>query len=89
MYGRIYNTSMDATGNQRTDAFGNPRTDAMGNQRMDAFGNPRIDTFSNQRADESGEEGSRTITSIGQNSAEINWEYALIERLDERDLSTA
>jgi protein involved in polysaccharide export with SLBB domain len=32
--------------------------------------------------------GSRTVTSIGQNSAEINWEYALIERLDDRDLST-
>lgn len=29
-----------------------------------------------------------TVASIGQNSAEINWEYALIERLDERDLST-
>jgi len=28
------------------------------------------------------------VTSIGKNSAEINWEYALIERLDERDLST-
>ena len=28
------------------------------------------------------------MTSIGKNSAEINWEYALIERLDERDLST-
>jgi protein involved in polysaccharide export with SLBB domain len=31
---------------------------------------------------------SRDVTSIGKNSAEINWEYALIERLDERDLST-
>ena len=28
------------------------------------------------------------IAAVGQNSAEINWEYALIERLDEHDLST-
>ena len=30
----------------------------------------------------------RAVLMIGQNNAEINWEYALIERLDERDLST-
>jgi protein involved in polysaccharide export with SLBB domain len=28
------------------------------------------------------------LTSIAQNNAEINWEYAVIERLDDRDLST-
>jgi protein involved in polysaccharide export with SLBB domain len=28
------------------------------------------------------------IASIGQNSTEVNWEYAVIERLDEHDLST-
>jgi len=28
------------------------------------------------------------VTSIARTAAEINWEYALIERLDERDLST-
>ncbi|MGH9615364.1 MAG: SLBB domain-containing protein [Acidobacteriaceae bacterium] len=28
------------------------------------------------------------IDTVGQNSAEINWDYALIERLDPRDLST-
>jgi protein involved in polysaccharide export with SLBB domain len=48
------------------------------------------------RANQSGNQGndqlwsSRTpiIDTVGQISAEINWEYALIERLDERDLST-
>lgn len=29
-----------------------------------------------------------TIATVGKISAEINWEYAVIERLDERDLST-
>ena len=28
------------------------------------------------------------IATVGQNNAEINWEYAVIERLDEHDLST-
>jgi len=74
--------------NPLTDALGNPRTDALGNPRTDAFGNPRTDALGNQSTDQPGEAGSRTTASIGQNSAEINWEYALIERLDERDLST-
>jgi protein involved in polysaccharide export with SLBB domain len=79
---------------QRTDAFGNPIADTFGNQRADAnqrtdaFGNQRTDASGNQRTDQSEETGSRTVAGIGQNSAEINWEYALIERLDERDLST-
>jgi polysaccharide biosynthesis/export protein len=34
------------------------------------------------------EADSTTIASIGKNSAEINWDYAVIERLDQRDLST-
>ncbi len=78
----------DAYGNQRTDAYGNQRTDAYDNQRTDAYDNQRTDAYGNQRTDEPGETDSMTTTSIGQNSAEINWEYALIERLDERDLST-
>jgi protein involved in polysaccharide export with SLBB domain len=83
----------DAYGNQRTDAYGNQRTDAYGNQRTDAYGNQRTDAYGNQRTgafgtDQPDQAGSRTTNSIGQNSAEINWEYALIERLDERDLST-
>jgi protein involved in polysaccharide export with SLBB domain len=82
------NPRTDALGNPRTDALGNPRTDALGNPRTDAFGNPRTDALGNQSTDQPGEAGSRTTASIGQNSAEINWEYALIERLDERDLST-
>ena len=44
-----------------------------------------------QRTDQrnaSGQADFQAVTSIGKNSAEINWEYALIERLDERDLST-
>jgi protein involved in polysaccharide export with SLBB domain len=40
---------------------------------------------SNNRQDQLQNQG---ISVIGKNSAEINWEYALIERLDERDLST-
>ena len=90
------NPRVDASGNRRTDALGNPRTDTMGtsntetfvNPRTDALGNPRADSLGNPNTNQPQGAGSRTISSIGQNSAEINWEYALIERLDERDLST-
>jgi protein involved in polysaccharide export with SLBB domain len=34
------------------------------------------------------ERDTSTIASVGKNSAEINWDYAVIERLDPRDLST-
>jgi protein involved in polysaccharide export with SLBB domain len=87
------NQRTDAYGNQRTDAFGNRRTDSFGDQRLDAYGNQRTDEYGDQRTDafstdQPDQTGSRTTNAIGQNSAEINWEYALIERLDERDLST-
>jgi len=78
----------DALGNPRTDALGNPRTDALGNPRTDALGNPRTDALGNPSTGQSQNAGSRTVDAIGKNSAEINWEYALIERLDDRDLST-
>ncbi|HEV2171986.1 MAG TPA: SLBB domain-containing protein, partial [Nitrospira sp.] len=89
---------------QRTDAFGNQRPDAYHSSRVDAFGNPQNQAFGDQsmereaiqgmdeagnpRTDQAQETGSRSVATIGENSAEINWEYALIERLDERDLST-
>jgi protein involved in polysaccharide export with SLBB domain len=68
--------------------FSGRPTDASDNQRTDAFDNQRTDAFGDQSSDQPRETDSRTTASIGQNSAEINWEYALVERLDERDLST-
>jgi protein involved in polysaccharide export with SLBB domain len=47
-----------------------------------------LDENGNLSIDQPSEGGFRAATDIGQNSAEINWEYALIERLDEHDLST-
>ncbi len=78
----------DAQGNPLMDAIGNPRTDALGNPRTDALGNPGTGSFGSLRPDQPEGAGSKTVSSIGKNTAEINWEYALIERLDERDLST-
>ncbi len=78
----------DLSGNPRTDASGNSRTDMLGNPRTGPMGNPRTDALESQGTDQPQGTGSRTISSIGQNSAEINWEYALVERLDEHDLST-
>ncbi|MGC1462836.1 MAG: SLBB domain-containing protein [Terracidiphilus sp.] len=73
---------------QFTDALGDPRTGAMINPPEDALGNSKTDAVENSYADQARGESSRTIATIGQNSSEVNWEYALIERLDERDLST-
>jgi protein involved in polysaccharide export with SLBB domain len=63
-------------GDQRTEMSG--ATDQAGNQRIDDPG--AGDRWGNART--------TMIASVGQNSAEINWEYAVIERLDDHDLST-
>ncbi len=89
---------------QRTNAFGNsrpeqngaPRVDQMGTldsrpsgeQNPDEFGQQSMNGTGNQSTNQAEAMGSTSVATIGQNSAEINWEYALIERLDEQDLST-
>jgi protein involved in polysaccharide export with SLBB domain len=78
----------DAPGNLSTDVLGNPNIETLGKPRTDEPGSIGADAFENARGEEPTGAGSKTIASIGKNSAEINWEYALIERLDERDLST-
>jgi len=81
------NQRTDQFGNQRTDQFGNQRTDQLGNQRTDQFGNQRTDQAGNTEVDQPGTLRTSMIETVGQNSAEINWEYAVIERLDDHDLS--
>ncbi len=98
------NPRTDQFGNAQTDQYGNPQTVQFGNAQADQYGNPRTDQFGNaqtgqsgilrtnqvgnQSNDQSGNARASIIDTVGQNSAEINWDYALIERLDERDLST-
>jgi protein involved in polysaccharide export with SLBB domain len=86
----------DQYGKPLADQYGKPLADQYGKPLADQYGNPLADQYGTHRADLS--ENSLTnplrsshvgiVDTIGQNSAEINWDYALIERLDERDLST-
>jgi protein involved in polysaccharide export with SLBB domain len=92
------NQRSDQFFNQRTDRFEDQSEDQSGDQP----GNRRIDQFEDQPSDQLGSQGNdisgagdrsgnsrpTMIATVGQNNAEINWEYAVIERLDERDLST-
>ena len=85
----------DPYGYALTDQFGNPQTDANGNVQAGQFGNAQPSSYGNSPGSPYGnlryhQFGPRIpiIDTVGKNSAEINWEYALIERLDERDLST-
>lgn len=88
--------------NQRTNQYGNQRTgqyedqpngQAGDQQRTDISG-ATDQTEDQQRNDISGPGGrsrnspTTMIANVGQNNAEINWEYAVIERLDDHDLST-
>jgi len=83
-------------GIQRTGQYGNPQAGQFGNAQAGQFGNAQADQFgivsSNQLGNRSNGQpiNSRVpiIDTVGRNSAEINWEYALIERLDKQDLST-
>jgi protein involved in polysaccharide export with SLBB domain len=96
-----YGNPVDGYGNP-VDAKGNSRRGMAGtqSQRIEGQDYPNQNASSNQsngmrgnqqrpdQLDESVVAVSPLVTSIGKNSAEINWEYALIERLDEHDLST-
>jgi protein involved in polysaccharide export with SLBB domain len=66
------NSQADQFGNEQADQSGILRTNQPGNQSNNQLWIPRTPI----------------IDTVGQNSSEINWEYALIERLDEHDLST-
>jgi protein involved in polysaccharide export with SLBB domain len=98
------NPRPDQFGNGQPGQNRIPQNDQMNNGQADQYRSQRDDQTSNEQSDQSralqnnrpSNEGnvqfwnSRTpiIDTVGQVSAEINWEYALIERLDERDLST-
>lgn len=80
------NQRYDQAGGQSIDPSFNQRMDPE-NQRNDPSGN-RTDQFAKPQSDPSGTSRSSMIEAVGKNSAEINWEYAVIERLDDHDLST-
>jgi protein involved in polysaccharide export with SLBB domain len=94
-YGEL---SADQYGNSRTGQYGNTQADDQyGNtQADDQYGNTqagqsrslRTNQPGNKSIDPTGNLRTPIIDTVGKTSAEINWEYALIERLDERDLST-
>ncbi len=88
---------LEQTGKQPNDQFGKPMTGQIddqqknsGQQSSDQFVNrPRTDQFSdNQQSGIAEDDTKAAIEAVGKNSAEINWEYAVIERLDDQDLST-
>jgi protein involved in polysaccharide export with SLBB domain len=81
-------TQRDQYGNALPDQYGNAPRDQYGNAPREQYGILRNNHPGNQSNDQSENLSASIINTVGQNSAEINWEYALIERLDERDLST-
>jgi protein involved in polysaccharide export with SLBB domain len=76
--GQLEDQSTDQSSNQRTNQLEDQPTDHSGDQRNDM---PAT-------SERSGSSRTTMIAAVGQNNAEINWEYAVIERLDEHDLST-
>jgi polysaccharide biosynthesis/export protein len=72
-------------GAQAASQFGNPddmqRTNQSGRQGTDQF-------VDNPQTGATEDDTKAAIEAVGKNSAEINWEYAVIERLDHQDLST-
>ena len=84
----LEDSGIDALRDRRNDTLEDSPTDSAGTLPNGEPRNQELDALGTRRAEQTIGTGSTTIASIGQNSAEINWEYALIERLDERDLST-
>jgi polysaccharide biosynthesis/export protein len=76
--------------NQEYDAAGNPRSDSAGapNQESGTVGNAPRGSELNQQDHTPAHVPIDIMTDLVQNTAEINWDYASIQRLDEQDLST-
>jgi len=78
--------------NRQNHLVGPEPADPFAGQAMNEAESPRAgqakDEVENPHAGQPEETDSGPVETIGRNSAEVNWEYALIERLDERDLST-
>jgi protein involved in polysaccharide export with SLBB domain len=80
--------------NQQRGQFEDQSTDQPDNDWTEQFedqpANPRGNQRSDKPAASDGYGNARTpmVATVGQNNAEINWEYAVIERLDDHDLST-
>jgi protein involved in polysaccharide export with SLBB domain len=78
-----------------SEQFGSPVYKPGGKQPNDQFAKPlnaqnnlTDQSSENRQSGIAQEDGNAAIESIGKNTAEINWEYAVIERLDDQDLST-
>jgi polysaccharide biosynthesis/export protein len=84
--GRFRNQRMDRFEGQSTDQPDDQPTDQLDNQPTDQPGNQPNDK--SPSSDHQANSRTPMIATVGQNNAEINWEYAVIERLDEHDLST-
>ena len=80
------NSSLDEDRN--SERANSQRGDQPGNSSAGQNGNAPRAAYGNSRADQTGGRRPALIDTVGRNSAEINWGYALIERLDSRDLST-
>jgi protein involved in polysaccharide export with SLBB domain len=85
---QLGNQSNDQPTNSQTDQLGNAQGGQYGNAQADQSGMLSTNQLGNQSNGQSINSRTPTIDTVGQISAEVNWEYALIERLDEHDLST-
>jgi protein involved in polysaccharide export with SLBB domain len=81
----------DQSANKPGDQSNDKQTETSGqngNSQSDQSRTLHTNQRDNEKKDQNRNEHTPIILSIGRNGAEINWEYALIERLDEQDLST-
>jgi protein involved in polysaccharide export with SLBB domain len=91
---RYGNPRVGQFGNQRMGEFEDRSTDQPDNQGSNQLEDQSTDQSGVHRgdlptaSDRPGNSRNTMIAAVGQNNAEINWEYAVIERLDEHDLST-
>jgi protein involved in polysaccharide export with SLBB domain len=76
------------TPNQEYDAAGNPLDACAANQGYGTGGNAPQGSELNQQNRTPVHVPIDIMTDLVQNTAEINWDYASIQRLDEQDLST-
>ena len=86
--GQLGNPQAGSYESAQADQLGNPQAGQLGYPQAGSYESAQAGQLGNPRYNQFGASRRPIIDTVGKDSAEINWEYALIERLDERDLST-
>jgi protein involved in polysaccharide export with SLBB domain len=78
----------EVTRKRPAEPAGNPPVELARNLHAEQIANQNVELTENQTTEQTKNQRTDLLTQLDLTNSEINWEYALIERIDQHDLST-